>query len=206
MSIHTWMAAWFAAIPLYAACTVELTPAAVVGNATVNGTIKLAAPAPQAGLVIALASSATNAQVSSRITVPAGESSAVFTISTSPVTARTHAVITAAGESCSASAGVTVHPAILATLLLSDTTSAGNSDLRGAVTLNGPAPASGAVVRLQSSDHLVTVPDFVTIPAGETTASFALATRQALSRNSVAVTATYGASVQTALLNVLPGI
>jgi len=72
--------------------------------------------------------------------------------------------------------------------------------------LTGPAPSTGAIVSLQSSDLLVTVPAFVTIPPGETTATFALVTGQAVSRNAVAVTATYGASVQSALLNVLPGI
>jgi hypothetical protein len=62
------------------------------------------------------------------------------------------------------------------------------------------------VVQLQSSDLLVTVPEYVTVPAGESSVSFPLYTGVPQSRNTVAVTATYGASVQSALLNVLPGI
>jgi hypothetical protein len=46
----------------------------------------------------------------------------------------------------------------------------------------------------------------VTIRPGEVSATFPLCTGVAMSRNSVAVTATYGGAVQTALLNVLPGI
>jgi hypothetical protein len=195
-----------AVIPLSAACTIELSPAAVVGDGTVTGALKVFAPAPPAGLVVALSSSNPSAQVSPHVTIPAGQSTAAFAIATSPVSTSTRAVITAANADCSATAGITVHPAVLAGLSLSDTTSTGNAGLSGAVTLNGPAPSSGAIVKLQSSDLLVTVPAFVKIPAGETSASFALATGQSLRRNSVAVTATYGASVQTALLNVLPGI
>jgi len=95
---------------------------------------------------------------------------------------------------------------MLAGVSLADVACTGNSGLRGAIILNGPAPATGAVVALQSSDLLVTVPAFVTIAPGQTSADFALSTGQAHSRNAVAVTASYGASMQTALLNVLPGI
>jgi hypothetical protein len=207
MSAHSWLPiGLFAVIPLSAACSIELSPAAVVGDTAVTGAVKVFAPAPSAGLVIALSSSNPNARVLPQLTIAPGQSSAAFTVSTSPVSSSTRAVITAANADCSAAVGITVHPAVLAGLLLSETNSTGNADLSGAVTLNGPAPSTGAVVKLQSSDLLVTVPAFVTIPAGQNSASFALATGQSLSRNSVAVTATYGASVQTALLNVLPGI
>jgi hypothetical protein len=191
---------------MFAACSIELSPAAVVGDGTVTGAIKVSTPAPPAGLDIALSSSNPSARVAAHVIIPAGHSSGAFAISTSPVADATRADITAASGPCTAAATVIVHPAVLSALSLSDTISTGNAGLRGAVILNGPAPSTGAIVKLQSSDLLVTVPEFVTIPAGETSASFALATGQSLSRNSVAVTATYGASVQTALLNVLPGI
>jgi hypothetical protein len=195
-----------AALPVSAACTIELSPAAVVGDTSVSGTVKLAEPAPATGILITLSSSAPAAQPASEITVLPGHSTVAFTISTSPVAASTHAVISAAARHCSASAGVTVHPASLAAVSLSDVACGGNSGMRGAVVLTGPAPSSGAIVSLQSSDLLVTVPAFVTIAPGQTSADFALSTGQAHSRNAVAVTASYGASMQTALLNVLPGI
>jgi hypothetical protein len=202
---------WFpvgllAAVPLSAACTIALSPADVVGDGRVAGAVTLAAPAPAAGLIITLTSSTPSAQVSSQVLVQSGQSTAAFTVSTSPVIDPTQATITAAAGVCAASAAVTVHPAVLAGLSLSDTTSRGNTGLRGDVTLTGPAPSTGAIVKLWTSDLLVTVPAFVSIPAGETSASFTLAPGKSLSRNSVAVSAIYGASVQTALLNVLPGI
>jgi hypothetical protein len=195
-----------AVLPLPAACTIELSPAAVIGDNTVSGTIRLAEPAPSTGVVIILNSSTPAAQPASQVVIQPGQSTVAFTISTSPVAGRTHAVISASARQCAASAGVTVHPAALAAVALSGDICEANATLRGAILLNGPAPSTGAVVSLQSSDIRVTVPAFVTIPPGETSASFALAAGQALSRNAVAVTATYGASVQTALLNVLPGI
>jgi hypothetical protein len=206
MFLQSWLpVGWLAAVPLAAACSIELTPAAVIGDTSVNGSVKLSQPAPASGLTFTLVSSTPSAQVSAHITVPPGESKAIFTIATRPVAASTNAVITAGGP-CTAAAGITVFPASLAGLSLSETTSRANAGLRGAVTLTGPAPSTGAVVQLHSSDLMVTVPEFVTIPAGEISASFPLITGMPRSRNSVAVTATYGTSVQTALLNVLPGI
>jgi hypothetical protein len=194
------------ALPLSATCTIELTPAAVIGDTAVSGTLKLSEPAPSSGLIIRLNSSAPAAHTESQVSIPAGHSTAAFTISTSPVAASTHAVISAASGQCSSSAGVTVYPAMLTEVSLAEVACTSNSGLRGAIMLNGPAPSTGAVVTLQSSDLLVTVPAYVTIPPGQSSAEFALSTGQVLSRNAVAVTATYGASAQTALLNVLPGI
>ncbi|MEZ0327617.1 MAG: hypothetical protein ACAH95_17100, partial [Fimbriimonas sp.] len=50
----------------------------------------------------------------------------------------------------------------------------GNSSV-GTVTLKDPAPAGGAVVSLSTSDPVLHVPAFVTVPEGETTASFGIA-------------------------------
>jgi hypothetical protein len=207
MAWRSWLPAGIlTVIPLSAACTVELLPGVVVGNDSVNGAVKLAVPAPATGIVITLSSSTSSAQVPSQVTVRPGESTAGFAVTTSAVSAGTNGVITAAGEACAAAAGITVHPPAISGFTLSDNNSRANACLTGNVTLNGPAPLNGATVELRSSDLLVRVPAFVTIPAGETSAQFALATGQSLSRSSVAVTATYGASVQTALLSVLPGI
>jgi hypothetical protein len=195
-----------AALPLSAACTIELSPAAVIGDTAVSATLRLSEPAPSSGLIVRLDSSAWAVRTESQLTIPGGHSTVAFTISTSPVAANTHAVISVAAGQCNSSAGVTVYPPILAGVSLADVACSANSGLRGAIMLNGPAPATGAVVTLQSSDLRVIVPAYVTIPPGHSTAEFSLSTGQVLSRNAVAVTATYGASAQTALLNVLPGI
>jgi hypothetical protein len=58
--------------------------------------------------------------------------------------------------------GLTLNPA---------TVIAGNSSI-GTFTLNGAAPAGGALVSLSSTNSFVTVPDLVTVPAGRTSFSF----------------------------------
>jgi hypothetical protein len=51
----------------------------------------------------------------------------------------------------------------------------GNTSL-GTVTLNMAAPAGGALVGLSSTNSFVTVPDLITVPAGQTSADFTAAT------------------------------
>ena len=58
--------------------------------------------------------------------------------------------------------GLTLNPA---------TVIAGNASI-GTVTLNGAAPAGGALVSLSSTNSFVTVPDLITVPAGQTSGTF----------------------------------
>jgi hypothetical protein len=186
--------------------SLALSANAVIGGAVVNGAIELTAPAPPGGASVTLSSSNPYAQVAERVIVPAGETAAAFSASTSPVARITPAHISASIGSCSAIAAFAVHPASLAALALSATVSRGNSTLEASVTLTGPAPECGAIVRLESSDPAVTTPATVTVPAGQMRAAFALAAGQSLSTNAIAITATYGAATHTALLSVVPGI
>src|SRR5947208_623787 len=91
----------------------------------------------------------------------------------------------------------------LAELSLSVGAARANASLTGTAILSGPAPAGEAIVKLKSTDPAVHVPASVTIPAGQTSASFNLTTSVSLSSNSVAIVATYETSVKTALLTIL---
>jgi len=186
--------------------TVSLSASGVTGGSSLKGIVALNAPAPSSGLAIRLSSSHPNAEVSGSIIAEPGQTSANFQISTAPVAVSTAATITAATGSCSADTGVTLQPAVLAGLDLSVNAARGNASLTGTVTLNGPAPAGGAVLKLQSSDPLVNVPASVTILADQSSANFPITTGTALAPGSVALTATYGASVHSALLTLVPGI
>lgn len=186
--------------------TVSLAANAVTGGGSLTGAVVLSGPAPSSGLAIKLSSSHPNAEIAGSVTAEPGQTSAAFHISTAPVAVTTAATITAAAGSCSANTAIMVHPAVLTGMDLSANAARGNTSLTGTVTLNGPAPAGGAVLKLQSSDPLVNMPASVTILAAETSASFPITTSLALAPGSVALTATYGASVQSALLTLLPGI
>jgi len=187
---------------------IGLSASSVIGGSDVNGTVMLTGPASSGGVNITLTSSSTSAEVTTNITAPPGASSANFSISTSPVTSATNAVITTSAAGClvNANASVNIQPAVLVGLTLSANSARGNSSLNGTVTLNGPGPSGGAVITLHSSDLLVSTPASVTIPAGQTSASFTVNAGLSLSQNSVAITARYGGTIQTALLSILPGI
>jgi len=195
-----------------AACVsaIGLTASSVTGGSAVNGAIMLTAPAPAPGVSITLSSSSPNAQITTRITVKPGDTATAFSISTLPVTSPANAAITAIAAGCSgntrANVSLGIDPPALAAISLSAASARGNSSLTGTVTLTGPSASEGGVITLQASDLLVSMPAFVTIPAGQTSASFTVNAGLSLSRSSVAITASYGGAIQTALLNVLPGI
>jgi len=76
----------------------------------------------------------------------------------------------------------------------------------GSVTLVAPAPSGGATVALSSSlPSIVGVPSSVTIPSGQTTASFSITTSSVTFTTNVSVYATYGSTV-TAYLSVVPTV
>jgi hypothetical protein len=74
----------------------------------------------------------------------------------------------------------------------------------GTVTLSGPAPAGGVQVLLSSSNTAAAgVPVSVTVPAGATSATFAVSTSIVLISTSATISATYNNTTKTATLGVL---
>jgi serine protease AprX len=94
----------------------------------------------------------------------------------------------------------------LSSLTLSPASVTGGSAATGTVTLNGLAPAGGALVTLSSSDPAVAVPASVTISLGATSATFSLTTSAVAMATPVTVSAFYLAGTQTASLSVMPPI
>src|SRR5439155_1327587 len=131
------------------------------------------------------------ASVPSSVAVPAGATTATFTVSTSPVTASTTVTISAAYGGVSKSATLTVMPPPLPTvfsLTLNPTSVIGGLQTStGTVTLGAPAPAGGAQVMLSSSNGAASVPSSVTVPAGATSATFAVSTSVVLVSTSVTI-------------------
>jgi DNA-binding beta-propeller fold protein YncE len=76
----------------------------------------------------------------------------------------------------------------------------------GTVTLNQPAPAGGAVVALSASDpKAAKVPSTVTVPAGQTSVSFAVQGSGVSVTTTVALMAKYNGGIASATLTVAPG-
>ncbi|HEU0318444.1 MAG TPA: putative Ig domain-containing protein, partial [Solirubrobacteraceae bacterium] len=80
---------------------------------------------------------------------------------------------------------------------------AGGAGATATATLNVAAPAGGAVVSLVSSNTgAAKVPASVTVPAGATSASFAVSTANPGTTTTVALGGTYGGNARAALLGV----
>jgi len=122
------------------------------------------------------------------------------------VAASTTVTISAAYGGATRSAPLTVTPPPLPTvssLTLNPTSVIGGLQTStGTVTLSGPAPAGGAQVMLSSSNGAAGVPSSVFVPAGATSATFALSTSVVLVSTSVTISASYNGTTQTATLSV----
>jgi hypothetical protein len=91
----------------------------------------------------------------------------------------------------------------LTSVSLNPTTVAGGHKSTGTVTLSGPAPAGGVTISLTSNNTFIgTVPASVVVPAGSTTATFAVSTRSFLITWQVVITASYNGTSKTATLTV----
>ncbi len=193
--------------PALSLSSLTLNPTSGVGGAqSSTGTVTLSGPAPTGGAQVALSSNNGAASVASSVAVPAGATTATFTVNTSVVTASTTVTISAAYGGVSKSATLTVTPPPLPTvssLTLNPTSVIGGvNSTTGTVTLSGPAPAGGAQVVLSSNSGAASVPSRVFVPAGATSATFAVSTSVVLVSTSVTISALYNSTTQTATLSV----
>jgi outer membrane protein assembly factor BamB len=98
-------------------------------------------------------------------------------------------------------AGTTV---FLSTLTLNPTSVKGGTSSHGTITLSGPAPAGGALVKVGSSNTTVArVPLTLTVPAGSTSATFTVMTKAVSVSTKVTISASYGVR-KNAALTVIP--
>jgi hypothetical protein len=180
---------------------VSVSPTSIAPGGTAQGSVTLSATT---GSAVSLSSSnAGVATVPASVTVAAGATSASFTVT--GVAAGT-ATISAAISGSQASTPITVTsaPTQALGLTLSAPSVVGGNPVTGTIILSSPAPAAGTVVSLSSSDP-VTVPASVTVPAGQTTATFTVNTRAVGGTfSNVLIAATAGALSANATLTVTP--
>jgi FG-GAP-like repeat len=93
----------------------------------------------------------------------------------------------------------------LSTLTLNPSTVTGGTSATGTVTLSGSAPSAGAVVNLSSSNTgVATVPASVTVPGGNTSATFPVTTGPVGTVIPVTISGSYNGNTQSATLTVNP--
>jgi uncharacterized protein (TIGR03437 family) len=181
--------------------TLSVSSGTLLGGRNLTGTVTLNGVAPGAGVNILLASDSNNARVPAVVTVPFGQRSMDFAITTLPVTSAQTVNLTATLSRTTVPVTLTLLPPLQLTLAASAVV--GGNPVSGTVTLGDPAPATGAIVTLQSADTAAQVQP-VTIPAGQSLQTFTVTTSAVTAARTVTISAIYGLLRQTALLTVNP--
>ncbi len=157
---------------------VTVTPDALAGGGAVTGTVTLSGAAPSGGAVVTLTKGFSDGSpgtvpitIPASVTVPAGQATASFPIGTSSVATTTNVSVSGAFNGSTALANLTLFPLLSAVQF--EGTVPGGQPATGTVFLSSAAPSGGLVVSLSSlNTSLATVPASVTVPAGQTSASF----------------------------------
>lgn len=167
-------------------------PVITVSSNGTTGTVTLTGPAPLGGLVVALASDHSNVIVPEAVMVNEGEASALFTVQTvADVAPQVKGLVTATLGLVVKKAAVYVNRPYLQSLSLSPSIVYGGMSSTGTVTLNAPAPPGGMTINLSDNSGNATTPASVTVPEGETSATFEVTTVPILgAQQTVVVTAT----------------
>lgn len=193
-----------AVLPLPALASVTLNPPSVLGGASATGTVTLTAPA-LTNLTVSLSSgNAATATVPLNVTLTSGSISGTFPITTHPVGNTTTFDISATSNGVTRTAPLSVTAAVLTSLTLTPARVVGSgSSTTGKVTLDGAAPANGAVIALVSSDASVTTVPASTTVTG-TTVTFPVTSSVVTTASTADISATYNGVTRTATLTVAP--
>jgi uncharacterized protein (TIGR03437 family) len=173
------------------------------GGNSLTGTLSLTGTVPVDGATVQLAGNNANVQVPPAVTLSFAQTLESFPITTTAVTDAQSATITATFGESTASATLTVRPALTIKLTAAGVT--GGSPVSGAVTLAEPAPAGGVIVSLRSSNPVFTsVPATVVVPGGQLSASFTISTLIVTSSRTVVISATAAGATAAASLTIDP--
>ncbi|MCW3094876.1 MAG: hypothetical protein JWL77_494 [Chthonomonadaceae bacterium] len=192
-------------VPVLSALSVS--PSSVIGGSSATGTATLTSPAGPGGLVVGLSSSNTTvATTPASVTIASGQTSATFSVTTSNVAASTGVTLSGVYGGVTKTATLTVTPPTLNSFSLSPGTTSQGQTVTGYLYLNGPAPTGGAAVAISlSNSQAALFPGTVTVPAGQTSASFSIATSTVNYPVTVTFTASLYGSSLTAPLTLTPG-
>jgi hypothetical protein len=160
---------------------------------SLNYTAVLSNPAPASGETVTFSSPSPSLELQTTTSyIPAGDEDAYVQANTANVTSPVHTTLTATVDGVQASLPVTIEPG-LATITNVPATIVGGQSFTATVNLAGPVDTA-TTVALQSSWGILTVPVTVTIPAGQSSASFPVTTVAVTSDSSVYITASLGSS------------
>jgi hypothetical protein len=184
--------------------SLTFNPNPVLGGQAVTGTVALAGPSV-GNTVVTLSSNSAAASVPPSVTIPNGSTSVDFQIQTSTVQVDTAATVFASAGVSSVQATLTVQPLRLVSFSLSSSAAFEGQNVTGTVAINGPAPAGGVSVQLsQTNPTAATIPASVSIPQGQSSASFTITGKSVTSQQSTTITASRAGVTFSRTLTVSP--
>lgn len=195
----------------FALGSVQIAPSSVVGGtqAEVNVLLAPGAVATSSTSLTITSSRSSVVPAPTGVRIIAGMTNVRVKLDTASVTTtQTVTISVSGGSGGSRSATLTVTPAgaaALGSLQTQPSTVPGGTDSTGVVrlTTGTVAPAGGAVVSITNDNpSLVTTPFNVTVPAGQTSASFPIRTQQTGLTTAVNITANYAGVTRSATLTV----
>jgi hypothetical protein len=184
--------------------SLTITPNQVLGGQTALGDVHLTSPAPPGGYVVTLSTDNLAASVPASVTVVGGAQDATFDITTIVIPANASVHIYANHGTQQAVGTLEVIDGRLNGISLSPTTVMGGEVSKGTVTLNGPAPVGGIQVALASASANASVPAAVTIPVGQTSATFTVTTSAVAAKSTVKISAISLGKTFSTNLTILP--
>jgi hypothetical protein len=146
-----------------------------------------------------------SASVPKSVTIPRGATRTDFPVTTFPVD-NTTVQLSAALDNVFQFAAVSIsRPApgpSLSSLSVNPTSIVGGRSATGTITLSAPAPNNGVVVSLSNDSSTAAVPANVTVPAGSSSANFAITTPSVTATTTATISAASGGVTRTATLTV----
>jgi fibronectin type III domain protein len=190
---------------------VELTiePPVYDGSGRVTGTVRLGGAAPAAGAVVTLESSdLIDLAVPESVTVPGGSTRATFVIEPRRPELRQFYTVKASRGGIVRQASINVRGFVPQSLVIIPSWLRGSGTATGVLTLEEPAPAGGARVRLytpplQTLTGKEQIPESVTVAAGERSALFPILILPMTYDNGVTVCAGWRSDGPCATLDIL---
>src|SRR3954453_2569080 len=186
----------------------SVSPTDIVSGTSTQGIVQLVTSAPAGGGVVTLTSSnPALLQVPPTVSVPAGNNSTSFPITTRATSVFTTVEVDASAGGVTRSAFINLAAAPTAPSLLSlaiaPASVAGGSNATGTVQLSSAAPSGGVLVTLATGNQSVAQPPpIVTVPAGQSQASFTVTTSPVTANTQVTLTAFSGSTTRSSTFTV----
>jgi uncharacterized protein (TIGR03437 family) len=187
--------------------SIALNPSAVNGGQTITATITLTGIARTGGFPVSLVSNNLSAQPPGFATVPTGVATLDVPIPTSNVVTVQIGTITAQAGGVSLSAPFEVDPqnqVQLASFSVVPTSTLGGRTLQATIGLTGTTPGGGVNVQITSDSPAARPAAVVSVPVGQSAASFQIPTSAVISPLPVTFSASFDRVTLTSQVTLLP--